>query len=119
MILGCMTELPCPFRNDIDGVGHCIKSEGDCEYQLLEENTVHWLKWENGKEWGEIQCPMLGNVYIMTYYSDAPCYYTYTAPFIDDGDICYYRFDHDEGCWNDNLFYLSEYVDGIPHRLYL
>ena len=29
MILGCMTELPCPFRNDIDGVGHCIKSEGD------------------------------------------------------------------------------------------
>ena len=34
MILGCMTELPCPFRNDIDGVGHCIKSEGDCEYQL-------------------------------------------------------------------------------------
>ena len=68
MILGCMTELPCPFRNDIDGIGHCIKSEGDCEYQLLEENTVHWLKWENGKEWGEIQCPMLGNVYIMTRY---------------------------------------------------
>lgn len=25
-----------------------------------------WLKWENGKEWGEIQCPMLGDEYVMT-----------------------------------------------------
>lgn len=33
MILGCMTELPCPCRRDFDG--HCMKEEGDCEYQVL------------------------------------------------------------------------------------
>lgn len=53
----------------------------------MKENAVHWLKWENGKEWGKIQCPMLGNVDVMTYYSNAPCYYTYTAPFVSDGEI--------------------------------
>ena len=25
-----------------------------------------WLKWENGKEWGTIYCPMLGQD-VMTY----------------------------------------------------
>ena len=119
MNLGCMTELPCSCRKNIDGIGYCVKNEGECEYQILEENTVHWLKWENGKEWGEIQCPMLENANVMTYYSDAPCYYTYTAPFICDNEICYYRFDHDEGCWNDTLFCIGEYAEEILQRFYL
>ena len=35
MILGCMTELPCPYQKDFDGVEHCLKEEGNCEYQML------------------------------------------------------------------------------------
>ena len=35
MILGCMTELPCPYQKDFDGMGNCIKEEGNCEYQIL------------------------------------------------------------------------------------
>jgi len=35
MILGCMTELPCSHRKDFEGVEHCTKKEGDCEYQIL------------------------------------------------------------------------------------
>lgn len=80
-----------------------------------------WLKWENGKEWGEIQCPMLGDEYVMTYYPEgSPCYYSYTAPFVVDGDICYYRYDHDEGCWDEDLnvlLYDGEYTDGIEIRI--
>ena len=43
----------------------------------------------------------------MTYYpKGTPCYYSYTAPFIDEsGDVCYYRFDHDEGCWEEDVIY--------------
>ncbi len=40
MSLGCITELPCPCRKDIDGTEHCMKNEGDCEYQLLVENAA-------------------------------------------------------------------------------
>lgn len=67
---------------------------------------MKWLKWENGEEWGEIECPMLNNEMIMTYYpKGVPCYYTYSAPFVDDdGEVCYYRFDQDEGCWDEDLF---------------
>lgn len=71
-----------------------------------------WLKWKNGKEWGEIQCPMLGNEYVMTYCpGDVPCYYTYTAPFVLDGEVCYYRFDQDEGGWDGDLFQMGEYEE--------
>lgn len=73
-----------------------------------------WLKWENGKEWGEIQCPMLGDKSVMTYYPEGvPCYYSYTAPFVLDGEIYYHRFDHDEGMWDeDTLFGMGEYQEG-------
>lgn len=74
-----------------------------------------WLEWDNGKEWGKIQCPMLGENYVMTYYPEGlPCYYSYTLPFVDGyGDVCYYRFDHDEGCWDeDTLFCMEEYLEG-------
>ena len=77
-----------------------------------------WVKQENGEEWGEIECPVLDNKYVMTYCPDGvPCYYTYTAPLVLDGDICYYRFDHGEGCWDeDTLFCMGEYVEGIVIR---
>lgn len=79
-------------------------------------SEIKWLKWENGHEWGEIQCPMMGNEFVMTYCPNpaiVPCYYTYTAPFVVDGDICYYRFDQEEGCWDeDTLFCMGEYVEG-------
>lgn len=73
-----------------------------------------WLRWENAKEWGKIQCPMLGNEYVMTYYLEGTlCDYTYTAPFVLDGEVCYYRFDHDENRWDeDTLFFLGEYEEG-------
>ncbi len=35
MILGCMTELPCPYQKDFEGAEHCMKEEGNCEYQIL------------------------------------------------------------------------------------
>ena len=55
---------------------------------------IEWLKWNDDvEEWGEIECPMLGNEMVMTYYpKGCPCYYSYTAPFVnEDGDIGYYR----------------------------
>lgn len=74
-----------------------------------------WLRWENGEEWGRIQCPMMDNEWVMTYcHPDVPCFYSYTAPFVCDGDVCYYRFDHDEGSWDeDTLFCMGEYKDGM------
>ena len=77
-----------------------------------------WLKWENGKEWGEIECPMLDNKKVMTYYPEkGSCYYIYTAPFVDDGEICYCRYDHDEGLWDDVLYCIGEYIDGVILKL--
>lgn len=78
---------------------------------------MKWLTWENGKEWGSIQCPMIGDEYVMTYYQEeVPCYYSYTAPFVDDGEVCYYRFDHDEGCWDDSMFCIGDYREGVKIR---
>lgn len=76
---------------------------------------IKWLAWEDGEEWGEIACPMLDNENIMTYCpKDVPCYYTYTAPFVEDGEVCYYRFDQDEGCWDEDvLFSIGEYTEGV------
>lgn len=57
---------------------------------------------------------MLGNESVMTYYPEGvPCYYTYTAPFVLGGDVCYCRFDHDEGCWDEDVFFfMGEYEEG-------
>lgn len=34
-------------------------------------------------------------------------YDTITSPFADeDGDVFYYKYDHDEGCWVEERFYL-------------
>lgn len=80
---------------------------------LMQE--IHWLKWENGKEWGKIFCPMLGE-YVMTYYQEGtPAYDTYTAPFVDsDGEsVCFYKYDQDEDCWHEELYVLGDYVEGV------
>lgn len=49
---------------------------------------IEWLKWNDDvEEWGEIECPMLGNEMVMTYYpKGCPCYYSYTAPFVDEDE---------------------------------
>ena len=73
-----------------------------------------WLQWENAQEWGKIYCPMLA-CEIMTYYPKGrPAYDSYTAPFVDeDGDVNYYKFDHDEGAWDEYLIWAGEYEDGM------
>lgn len=80
-----------------------------------EPKEIMWLSWQNGEEYMKIECPMFGNELVMTYYpgGDA-CYYSYTAPFVEDGEIFYYRYDHDEGCWDESVvFGLGEYEEGI------
>jgi hypothetical protein len=68
------------------------------------------LAWSNGKEWGEIFCPMTGQSE-MTYWGGGPCYDTYTAPIVtEDNDIICYRYDHDLGGWHeDDTITLGEY----------
>lgn len=107
---GTNTQSKIAKKNALAAVDRCIKA-------LNSKDEIHWLKWENGEEWGKIECPMLGGE-VMTYYpKGAPAYYSYTAPFVDDdGDICYYRFDHDEGCWDDTLKCIGEYADNAKSR---
>ncbi|MDE7202610.1 MAG: hypothetical protein K2O91_12090 [Lachnospiraceae bacterium] len=79
-----------------------------------------WLKWENGKEWGRIRCPLLNDEYVMTYYpKSALCYYLYTAPFVRSGNVCYYRYNHNEGFWDDRLYCVGEYIEDIPQRIFI
>lgn len=74
---------------------------------MPEQSDSKQLNWENGKEWGEIYCPMTGRNE-MTYWPGGPCYYTYTAPLLsEDGDAYCCQFDHDEALWIDD--YISLY----------
>ena len=35
----------------------------------MEKEKIKWLEWSgNVEEWGKIECPMLGNEWVMTYY---------------------------------------------------
>ncbi|QOS98941.1 hypothetical protein JNUCC42_21470 [Brevibacterium sp. JNUCC-42] len=72
------------------------------------------LEWSNGVEWGEIFCPMTGQDE-MTYWKEGtPCNDIFTAPMVDDdGDIFYYRFDQDEGCWHEDMYVLGSYEQGM------
>ncbi len=68
------------------------------------------LEWKSNMiEWGEIYCPMM-NKEVMTYYpSGVPAYDSITNPLIDDdGEIYYYKYDHDEGGWNEEMFSLCD-----------
>lgn len=70
-----------------------------------------WLKWDNGQEWGKIKCPMLNDKYVMTYCPNPsliPCDYTYTAPFVVNGDICCYRFDQKRDAGMKIRYYVLE-----------
>lgn len=74
------------------------------------------LEWKSGMtEWGKIFCPMIDKE-VMTYYPNGtPAYDTMTNPFIDeDGNIYYYEYDQDEGCWRDGVFGMydaEEYIN--------
>lgn len=76
------------------------------------------LSWENAVEWGEIYCPMLKKM-VMTYYAKGvPPYDTYTNPFVDeDGNVFFYKFDQDEGGWDDCAHALLEYCEGVRYEL--
>ena len=67
---------------------------------------IKWLKWQGNVEVGDkIQCPMLKNENVLTYYPKGePCNYLYTAPFIDAfGNVVVGRYKRDEGCWDENI----------------
>ncbi|MDE7476689.1 MAG: hypothetical protein K2M91_01850 [Lachnospiraceae bacterium] len=62
MQLTCITELPCPHQKDMDGIGYCMKNEGDCEYQMLDtrrkkENmdseTRYCYSWDGERYFGD------------------------------------------------------------------
>ncbi|MCL6441857.1 MAG: hypothetical protein K6T83_00080 [Alicyclobacillus sp.] len=76
------------------------------------------LKWSNGVEWGEIFCPMLGRN-VMTYWPQGrPCYDTWTAPMVDEErNVFCYRFDQDEGCWVEGVYWLLNPEDYAGHEL--
>ena len=82
---------------------------------MQSENNITWLTWANGEEWGEIACPMMDGKPVMTYYPQnaVAVYYTYSAPFVMDGEVFYYRFDHDEGMWDMEMFFMGEYFKGL------
>ena len=90
----------------------------------MEKEKIKWLEWSgNVEEWGKIECPMLGNEWVMKKKKKGtPCYYSYTAPFMDEsGDVCYYRFDHDEGCWDEDVMYTicqsEEYQESMIFKM--
>lgn len=60
-------------NNGCIGCPHKIVADEEVEknYKLLEKCTyiVKELKWSNGKEWGEIFCPMLQRA-VMTYWEE-------------------------------------------------
>lgn len=58
------------------------------------------------------KCPITGLPYFMTIehpdLGEVPTYggpyYSYTIPELDDeGFYCRYKYDHDEGCWDNDI----------------
>lgn len=97
-----------PFANTENWHKKC-----DCTPEIVAETYEgKALSWSNGREWGEIHHPQLGKV--MTYWKEGtPCYSTYTSPIVDvDGCIVTYKFDQDEGCWEEGSIDLG-YYNGI------
>lgn len=74
------------------------------------------LEWKSDmNEWGEIYCPFLSKE-VMTYYPvGVPAYDSITNPFVnEDGEVYYYKYDHDEGGWNEDTFSMcdaEEYIN--------
>lgn len=70
---------------------------------LTEIDSDIELKWHDRmNEWGNIFCPFLSKS-VMTYYPNGTTPYdTVTNLFLsEDGDIYYYKYDHDYGWWDD------------------
>ncbi|WP_460293781.1 DUF3850 domain-containing protein [Clostridium tertium] len=73
------------------------------------------LEWKSDmNEWGTIYCPFL-NKEVMTYYPvGAPAYDSITNPFInEDGEVYYYKYDHDEGGWCEDMFHMCDVEEYI------
>lgn len=73
------------------------------------------LEWKSDmNEWGEIYCPFLDKS-VMTYYPNGSRPYdTVTSPFLnEDGDVYFYKYDHDEGGWNDETYSMCEIEEYI------
>lgn len=73
------------------------------------------LKWKsNMVEWGEIYNEELGKD-VMTYYpSGMPPYDTITNLFInEDGEVYFYKFDQDEGYWEDGAIIFCDAEEWI------
>ncbi|MEW8993092.1 DUF3850 domain-containing protein [Clostridium sp.] len=74
------------------------------------------LEWKSDMiKWGDIYCPMIG-YRVMTYYPEGSRPYdTITNPFInEDGEVYYYKYDHDEGGWKDEIYSMcdaDEYIN--------
>ena len=74
------------------------------------------LEWKSNMiEWGNIYCPMIGKE-VMTYYPNrVPAYDSVTNPLVnEDGEVYYYKYDHDEGGWHEDIFSMcdaDEYIN--------
>lgn len=53
-LLGCITELLCPYRKEMGEIGYCTKEEGSCEYQLLETDIDKKTGRDNELKWEEV-----------------------------------------------------------------
>ncbi|WP_241475452.1 hypothetical protein [Priestia flexa] len=73
---------------------------------------IQFIEWTNVVEWGKIFCPML-DMEVMTYYpSGQPAYDSYTAIIVgEDGETFYYRFDQDEGRWDEDAYWVDIEVE--------
>lgn len=64
-------------------------------------------KWnDNMVEWGEIYCPMTGKDEMTYHYNGCPAFDSFTQLMEDeDGELYYYRYEHDEGGWEEDTIY--------------
>lgn len=79
--------------------GYAILSIKELEYDVE-------MEWQSDMiEWGEIYCPFVDKT-VMTYYPNGcRAYDSITNPFLsEDGDVYYFKYDHDEGGWCDDCF---------------
>ncbi|WP_261780974.1 hypothetical protein [Clostridium botulinum] len=85
-------------------------TEKEWLFDMLKKHGDKELEWKSEMtEWGEIYCPFLGRD-VMTYYpTGMRPYDTITNPFVDeDGGVYYYKYDHDEGGWREDIFSVCE-----------
>ena len=65
-------DVEFDYEFDLDDFGKTVfltPEEAEKALKNRKCQEMQWLTWKNVKEWGEIQCQMLGDKYVMTYYS--------------------------------------------------